>query len=332
MPWTFERDHLDCGALTEGRKPTPATSDESDGRSATLLLSVDFEDWHQLVRRRVGAGDWQQPGPALRRQTEVLLGLLDELDVRATFFVLGMSARAHPELVQAIAAHGHEIGSHGDAHRPVHSQTSRELAADLRAAGSTIEQLTGRTPVGYRAPAFSITRQSSWAFEVLADEGLEYDASQHDSPRIRNRFGGSSSSPHPLELAGGRTLWELPVAVWRAGGSAGNERGGRARIPVGGASYWGLMPTSIILRGLAEAGPFAGLYLHPHELDPEPLRPRLAAGATVSQRLHGRARAAQRNVARRRGAAVLRAIAGRHRLISYGEAYAQLAGGAPARP
>src|SRR5690348_16283089 len=120
---------------------------------STLLLSVDFEDWHQLVRRRVGVAGWEAPGPALERQTDALLALLDRLGVRATFFVLGMAARAHPELLAQVVAGGHEIGCHGDAHRPVHGQTPEEFAADLRAARATIEGLTGRTPIGYRAPA-----------------------------------------------------------------------------------------------------------------------------------------------------------------------------------
>ncbi len=72
----------------------------------TLLLSVDFEDWHQLVRRRVGATNWEEAGPALARQTDALLDLLDELNARATFFVLGMAARAHPQLVQAVVQTG----------------------------------------------------------------------------------------------------------------------------------------------------------------------------------------------------------------------------------
>lgn len=288
----------------------------------TLLLSVDFEDWHQLVRRRVGVAGWGQPGPALRRQTEKLLGLLDELGVTATFFILGMAARSHPELVESVVSRGHEVGCHGDAHLPVHAQTPREFAADLRAACSTIEQLTGRRPGGYRAPAFSITRDCPWAFEVLADEGFSYDASQHDSPRIRGRLVSSAGAPHPLEVRGA-ALWEFPVAVWR---------GGRARIPVGGASYWGVLPTALVLRGLREAGPMGGLYLHPHELDPEPLRAELPPSARPAQRAHGLVRAAQRNLARRRAGDVLRAIAGRHRLIPYGAAHAELSGGAAARP
>jgi polysaccharide deacetylase family protein (PEP-CTERM system associated) len=285
----------------------------------TLLLSVDFEDWHQLVRRRVGVADWQRPGPALRAQTDALLDLFDELGVRATFFVLGMAARAHPELVQAVAARGHEIGSHGDLHLPVHSQSPSEFAADLRASRQTVEEVCGRSPIGYRAPAFSITREATWAYDVLAEEGFAYDASQHDSPRIRERVEPASATPHPLELADARVLWEFPVAVWRG------------RLPVGGASYWAVTPRALTLHGLAGAGGFGGLYLHPHEFDPEPLRVGLDPGAPLSQRLHARAREAQRNAARRRAPTVLRAIAERFRLIPYGEAYAELDGRAPAR-
>ncbi len=289
----------------------------------TLLLSVDYEDWHQLVRRRVGASNWREAGPALARQTDALLTLLDELHARATFFVLGMAARAHPGLLERIVARGHEIGCHGDAHLPVHTQTPQEFAADLRAARATIEDLTGRTPVGYRAPAFSITNASDWAYGVLAQEGFAYDASQHDSPALRDRAVPSTAAPHRLELAAaGDELWEFPVAVWRTSRVSG------IRIPVGGASYWQALPTPMILHGLGEAGLFAGLYLHPNELDPEPLRALLPKTATIEQKAHARLREAQRNGARRRAPGVLRAIARRFELIPYGEAHARLDGSA----
>ncbi len=287
----------------------------------TLLLSVDFEDWHQLVRRRVGVDGWEAPGPALPRQTEALLTLFDELHARATFFVLGMAARAHPELLAPIVERGHEIGCHGDAHRLVHTQTREEFAGDLQAARATIEQLTGRTPHGYRAPAFSITRATPWAHEVLAENGFAYDASQHDSPalRDRDRAAAASTAPHRLDLATGRTLWEFPVAVWRARA---------ARIPVGGASYWQLLPTPVLLAGLDRSGEYAGLYLHPNELDPQPLKAQLPPGASRGQRAHATLREIQRNGARRRAPATLRAIARRFELIPYGEAHARLDGGA----
>jgi polysaccharide deacetylase family protein (PEP-CTERM system associated) len=281
----------------------------------TLLLSVDFEDWHQLVRRRVGASNWEEAGPALARQTDALLGLLDELNARATFFVLGIAARAHPHLVSRIVETGHEIACHGDAHLLVHTQTPDEFAQDLRAAKTTIAELTGRTPVGYRAPAFSITRDADWAFDVLAQEGFAYDSSQHDSPTIRDHVVPAKRAPHRLERTG---LWEFPLAVWR---------GPVMKIPVGGASYWQLLPTSVLIRGLHSAGPLAGLYLHPNELDPEPLHAMLPAHATATQKGHARLREAQRNGARRRAPGALRAIARHFDLIPYGQAHARLGDG-----
>ena len=287
------------------------------GAKPTLLLSIDFEDWHQLVHRRVGSSGWERPGPALPRQTAALLELLEELHLKATFFILGMAARAYPELVEGVAARGHEIGCHGDRHRLVHTQTPSEFEADLRAAKQTIEQLTGRVPFGYRAPAFSITRTSDWAYDVLASEGFAYDASAHDTPALRDRPEAAKGAPHPLELAGGQVLWEFPVAVWHTRAGA---------IPIGGASYWAVLPGSLVLQGLQRAGSLAGLYLHPHELDPRPLRPSLGSGTEAKARLHAHARAAQRNSARRRAPAMLRAIADRFQLIPYGDAHARLSG------
>jgi polysaccharide deacetylase family protein (PEP-CTERM system associated) len=299
---------------------TPFGSMRGDVLAPELLLSVDFEDWHQLVRRRVGASRWEQPGPALERQTDVLLELFGELGVRATFFILGLAARTHPGLIERIAGQGHEIGCHGDNHTPVHAQTPAEFAADLRQARATISEVTGQTPIGYRAPAFSITRECRWAYDVLAETGFGYDSSQHDSPRLRGRIRQASTQAHPIELQHG-TIWEFPIAVW-------HPRTGP--VPVGGASYWALLPTRTILHGLDRAGPLAGLYLHPQEVDPERLSAELPEDASAKQRAQGALRSAQRNLARRRTASVLRAIAGAHRLITYGEAHARLTNGTPA--
>ena len=114
----------------------------------------------------------------------------------------------------------------------------------------------------------------------------------------------------------GGTLWEFPIAVWHS--AAGP-------VPVGGPSYWAVMPTGLILRALAQVGPMAGLYLHPQEVDPEHLESGLPDQAATVQRMHGALRSAQRNLARFRTADVLRLIAGRHSLIPYGQAHASLA-------
>jgi peptidoglycan-N-acetylglucosamine deacetylase len=287
-----------------------------------VLLSVDFEDWHQLVRRRIGVEDRGGPGPALQRQGQALLELFAELGVRATFFLLGMAARDHPALVRQIAEEGHELACHGDQHVPVYTQSPDAFARDLRQARQTIEDLTGVRPVGYRAPAFSITRECAWAYDVLREEGFLYDASQHDSPRHRERIRDNARGPHRIGVSTG-SLWEFPIAVWHTPVGP---------VPVGGASYWAILPTRVVVNGMSAAGALAGLYLHPQELDPEWLRAELPPGSSARQRVHGAFRALQRNLARLRTPHVLRAIASEHELIPYGDGYARVAHGTAAGP
>jgi polysaccharide deacetylase family protein (PEP-CTERM system associated) len=279
-----------------------------------LLLSIDFEDWHQLVHRRLGRADWDRRGPALERQTEAVLRLLDELGVRATFFVLGMTAERYPELVREVAARGHELASHGHAHERVYALTRESFRADVERGLEALEAAAGARAVGYRAPAFSITRDTPWAYEVLAAAGLEYDSSQYDSPRIPRRIAAIPRAPYRLRLESGAELWELPVAA--------------SRLPVGGGAYWRLLPAPVIaraLRGLIADGAAPALYFHPYEFDPDPLR---ADGGGAAATLRG----LRRNVARGTVAARLRKIAAGFSLQPYGTAVKDLAERPGARP
>jgi polysaccharide deacetylase family protein (PEP-CTERM system associated) len=276
-----------------------------------LLLSIDFEDWHQLVHRRLGLPDWDRPHAELERQTAVLLNLLDELDVRATFFLLGMSTVHHPDLVREIVRRGHEPACHGFAHARVYQQTKEEFRADLERALEAIADTAGRRPLAYRAAAFSINRQTPWAYEVLAEAGIRYDSSQYDSPRIRERIGGIPESPYRLELAGGAELWELPVAVWGS-------------VPVGGGAYWRALPPRLLGRALDGVGrrtAYPVLYFHPYEFDPEPLKAALPPSPSARQRLTSTTRSLWRNTGRQIVARRLREVARSHRLLSYEQAY-----------
>jgi polysaccharide deacetylase family protein (PEP-CTERM system associated) len=283
-----------------------------------LVLTFDLEDWHQIVHRSLGLADWDRPNPAFERQVDTLLGLLDEIGVQATFFVLGMCAKNHAAAVREIAARGHELASHGFDHVPVHKQTRQDFRRDVEASVELVESLAGRRPVGYRAPAFSITRDSAWAFELLADLGFAYDSSQYDTPRLPNRLLGIPDEPYRLELRPGKELLEFPIAVGRWRGK---------RIPIGGGTYWRVLPQRVLfgaLRGAASPNAAPVLYFHPYELDPEPLRtaggPRVRAGANV---LYWNAR-------RGRIVRLLRAAASEFELVSH-ERYLERAG-SEARP
>lgn len=283
-----------------------------------LLLSFDFEDWHQLVHRMLGLDDWDLRGEALERQTSVLLELLDEIDASATFFLLGITARRYPDLVAEIVARGHEPASHGFAHERVHYQSRDEFRRDLAESIEVIEQHAGRRPLAYRAPAFSINRETPWAYEELADLGFRYDSSLYDSPKVPNRIRGIPAAPYRLELEGGRELWELPISVTTIAGRP---------VPIGGGSYWRLLPKRVLFAGLrraTDANAFPVLYFHPYELDPEPLRARLPPSPSPRQRLKAFERAAWRNAGRGLVARRLRAAAREFRLVSYEQAYGDI--------
>ena len=272
-----------------------------DARPA-LLLSIDFEDWHQLVHRRLAHPDWDRPYREFAPQVHALLDLLDELDARATFFFLGMTAANYSHLVREVVARGHEPASHGYAHTRVYEQTRDQFRADVERSVDEISQLAGRRPVAYRAPAFSINRRTPWAYDVLAELGFRFDSSQYDSPRIRDRIGGIPATPYRLRLAGSE-LWEFPVATWRV-------------LPIGGGSYWRVVPARIIERGLHE---HSVLYFHPYEFAPEPLR------AAEPRDFRTAAVACWRNMGPGLVARRLRHIARSYRLLSYDQAYDNVA-------
>lgn len=285
---------------------------------AKLLLSFDFEDWHQLVHRRLGRPDWDSPGDALERQTGAIFDLLEELDAKATFFVLGMTAERYPDLVREIAGRGHELACHGYAHERVHSQTQDEFRRDVEHCADVIEKLGGRRPLGFRAPAFSITRDTPWAYETLAELGFRYDSSQYDSPRIPGRIRPVPPTPYRLGLPSGRELWEFPITVWRIRGRS---------VPIGGGAYWRVLPAPILrraLRQVAAENDFPVLYFHPYELDPRPLRVGLPESPTPRQRLLAALKSVQRNPGRRRVTDRIRTIGREFPLVSYEEAHGEV--------
>jgi polysaccharide deacetylase family protein (PEP-CTERM system associated) len=290
-----------------------------DSERPPLVLTFDVEDWHQLVQRRLGLADWDRRGPALPRQLHAILDTLDVLGTRATFFLLGMTARRYPELAAEIGRRGHEIACHGYAHRPVYTQSVADFRRDLDLARDVIGRITGRSPAGYRAPLFSINRDTPWAYDTLAEVGFQYDASQYDSPRISNRIRDIPTSPYVLQLPSGKTLWEFPIAVWRAGAFS---------LPVGGGSYWRVLPAPVLLHALqrlGQASPFPSLYFHPYEWDPRPLRVSLPPAASARQRLLARQRSLWRNSGRGRPPRLIHTVGERFRLVSCEQARASLA-------
>jgi polysaccharide deacetylase family protein (PEP-CTERM system associated) len=234
-------------------------------------MSVDVEDYFQVSAfdGHVSRERWDGLESRVCRNTERLLEMFAETSVRATFFVLGWVAERHPSLVRTIAGAGHEIASHGYGHGLVYDMTPSQFREDVRRAKALLESLSGMPVLGYRAPSYSITRDSLWALDVLAAEGHVYDASifpiHHDRYGIPDapRYAHARSVPHG-------TIWEFPGSTVRCAGQ---------NLPIGGGGYFRLLPYAWTRWGIervnrVEAQPVM-FYLHPWEIDPE--QPRITA-------------------------------------------------------
>src|SRR5207249_2171059 len=142
-----------------------------------------------------------------------LLDLLDRTETKATFFVLGRVAQAYPTLIRDVALRGHEIGTHGHLHRRLPDLGEEGFRRDLRLPIETIERACGVRPRGHRAPEFSVTRRSAWAFDVLAEEGFMFDSSVFPIRHTRYGIPDAPTVPYRVECRGGRTLVEVPLTT-----------------------------------------------------------------------------------------------------------------------
>jgi polysaccharide deacetylase family protein (PEP-CTERM system associated) len=229
-------------------------------------LTVDFEDWYQGLE--IPASEWAGYEDRLPASGRALLRILAEENARATFFVLGAVAERHPELVREIVAAGHELATHGWSHTLVYTMTPAAFRAELRRSIELLEELGGAPLLGHRAPFFSITRESLWALEILAEEGLRYDSSIY--PVVNYRYGIPDAERWPHTIAAGtKTIAEFPITTWRLLGR---------NLPVAGGAYFRIYPyafTRMAFRAVARAGKPAVFYLHPWEIDPGHPRLRL---------------------------------------------------------
>ena len=146
----------------------------------------------------------------MERNTRRLLDLCDEYGVRGTFFTLGWVAERWPDLVREIRDAGHELATHGQDHRRVTSMTPEQFREDVRRSKRTIEDVAGVEVIGYRAPSYSIVRETMWAVDILAEEGFRYDSSifpiHHDHygipdfPRFPRPMRGGGAPPGVSDL------------------------------------------------------------------------------------------------------------------------------------
>lgn len=227
------------------------------------ILTVDIEEYFHspAFDSLFGADKWPSLESRVTYNTERMLEILKEYSVTATFFILGWVAERFPDIINKIKSKNHEIACHGYSHRFVYKLTPAEFKNEVVHTINILNDLGIDNIKGYRAPAFTITENSLWALDILAEMGFQYDASIY--PIYRPRYGIPSSNRfiHQVKTTG-RDITEIPASTIRLIGR---------NWPVAGGGYFRLYPyplTRWAIENINKEGHPAVVYIHPWELDP----------------------------------------------------------------
>ncbi len=238
-------------------------------RSRPLVnsLTVDVEDYFHVwaLAPQIPRTQWDHLPSRIERNVGLLLELLRETDTKATFFTLGWVAERYPAIVRRIVEEGHELASHGYAHRRATEQQPGQFLSDIQLAKAVLEDISGVEVKGYRAPSFSVGPSNAWAFDCIAEAGYRYSSSIY--PVRHDHYGVPDAPRFAHRLQNG--LLELPITTVRVF---------RRNWPAGGGGYFRLLPYAVSRWSLKRVNALdsqpAVFYMHPWELDPE--QPRVA--------------------------------------------------------
>jgi len=241
-------------------------------------LTIDVEDYFQVSAFAdiISPRDWESMEQRVRANTMPILRLLKKYGVHATFFIVGWIAEKHPEVVRDIMADGHDIGCHSYWHRKIGELTPAEFREDTRKAKAVLENICNREITSYRAPSYSITKNTLWALDILQETGFTTDSSIF--PIMHDMYGLPDSPRFPYKLVP-QEIREYPISTAVFFGK---------KIPVSGGGYFRLFPywfTKFALKRInnKEKQPFI-FYLHPWEIDSE--QPRFRRARLLSKFRH----------------------------------------------
>ena len=226
-------------------------------------MSIDLEDWFCVsnFNDKIPREQWHRCELRVEQNTHKLLDMLDTANVKATFFALGWIVEKVPGLVRELERRGHEIAIHGYYHFQITKISREEFAADLDKAIDAVRKAGIQQPLnGFRAPSFSITERTLWAYEILEQRGFLYDSSVFPVG-FHPEYGIPNAPLAPYRTT--PSIMEFPLSCIDFVGQ---------RLPCSGGAYFRLMPylyTKYAMRRCNAEGRPVVFYIHPWELDPE---------------------------------------------------------------
>ncbi|MDP3686482.1 MAG: DUF3473 domain-containing protein [Sulfurimicrobium sp.] len=226
-------------------------------------MTIDVEDYFQVsaFAPHIPRDSWPSLACRVEENIERILKLLDEGDVKATFFTLGWIAERYPAMVRRIVENGHELASHGYAHLRASDQKAEEFLDDITRSKALLEDIGGQKVLGYRAPSFSIGSKNLWALDLLLQADYRYSSSIYP---IQHDHDGLPDAPRFAFSPNGKDgLLELPVTTVRIF---------QKNLPAGGGGYFRFWPYPVsrwFLQRVNSHDMQSGIfYFHPWELDP----------------------------------------------------------------
>lgn len=223
------------------------------------VLTFDIEEWFHLLDNdsTKTESQWNNFEKRIDANVGRLFDILDSTDTKATFFIIGWIAKKYPELVKRISER-YQIGSHTMNHQLIWQQTPDEFKKDVADSIKRLEDITGQKVKCFRAPGFSLRESESWAFDILAECGIEYDSSVFPA---HHAHGGMPSYPGqgPSRIVyNGIEVKEFPITFKNFHGH---------HLVFSGGGYFRVFPYYLIKKWTKESSDYLLSYIHPRDLD-----------------------------------------------------------------
>ena len=217
------------------------------------ILTLDIEEWYIEKMYHGGRKEYYKLFDSTLEKT---LQLLADNGIKATFFCVGQMVCHFPEVIKKIAEAGHEIGCHSNVHTWLDKMSQEECREDTRIAVDSLEQCIGQKVKSYRAPAFSITSKNSWVFEILAENGIERDASIFPASRDFGGFDGFGVIKPTIVIKNSISIKEFPVCPTKILGQP---------VVYSGGGYFRFFPEIFIKRKIKQSD-YTMMYFHISDL------------------------------------------------------------------
>ena len=233
------------------------------------ILTFDIEEWFHILDNdsTKTEAEWKNYEPRIHQNMDRIFDMLEKHNQKATFFCMGWIAEQYPEVIKQISDKGYEIGSHTQRHQLIYEQTPKEFKKDVERSIKTLEDISGKKVRSFRAPGFSIVEDNVWAFEALAELGIEIDCSVFPAPRIHGGLPNFSPAQPTIIDIKGHKLKEFPINTYKLLGKD---------VIFSGGGYFRLFPYSLLKRYTRKSD-YVMSYLHPRDFDPnQPVIPELS--------------------------------------------------------